>query len=377
MRYHAYRLATGTWLTRDLPMIDGIVTRELSGPGGLELSMSPEIGPILGDDGMRLVDIWSTAIIAEDETNDEIIQAGIVTDVDISEDDQTAKVTCAGLTTYAHGVPYLDRVQFGRVDPMIVVRHIWSYLQAFPSMTLPLTIDPNRSSDVIIGTVQEPYNLNWWETTDLGAEIDNLAGDTPFDYLENYAWSSDEGSEKDAWGCFVRLGYPRLGKRRDKLRFVEGENIIEAVSVGISGADFANEIQGYGRGEGRTALQSNAALIDGRLRRPKVLTDKLAGQQRLDRLVNRWLRRMNATADGDVSEVIVRDHVNARLSDIQPGDDIHIECYVPWLGDFDEWVRVLQIERADSEPEVARLSVARSSSFIYSAELSIDTGETS
>ena len=38
----------------------------------------------------------------------------------------------------------------------------------------------------------KPYELVWWNATNCGEEIDKLAGQTPFDYIERHAWNADK-----------------------------------------------------------------------------------------------------------------------------------------------------------------------------------------
>src|SRR5690606_11357613 len=67
------------------------------------------------------------------------------------------------------------------------------------------------------------YQLAWHEDIDLGSTIDTLCTQTPMDYREVWEWASPA---RDAVRMRIEMGYPRLGRRRDDLRFVQGENVL-------------------------------------------------------------------------------------------------------------------------------------------------------
>lgn len=360
MRYLLQRTLTGEWLTRDFELSDGQRTRALSGPGGITGAIDPEWKSLLAADGKPILWEWGTTVYAE--IDGRIRNAGIVTKVAYEGDRLTLEAP--GYSTYPHGIPYSEATNFGRTDPLGVVRHLWFHVQNTPASNLGMTVDPTvMPAAAWIGDNANPYALVWWEHVDCGGEIDNLAKQAPFDYVEEHAYSNDA---QTTVSHNIALGYPRLGRKRTDLRFAEGENIIgQPLSVNVQGDDFTNEVIGIGKGEGAAMVHNTFALVDGRLRRPKIITDKTADQARLNSILLAELnKRLNVT---DVTQVTIRDHPNAPLTAIDPGDDILIQAAIPWLGNFKLWVRVLAITDADADPTLAVLSTQRSDSFIYSA----------
>jgi hypothetical protein len=356
MRFLAQRITTGDWLTRDLPVTEPTLTRELSGPGGIDGTINPEMREVVADDGMRLLEPWATVVYGEDDG--EIRGAGIVVTAGY-EGDKVA-LSCPGFTTYPHGIPVTDNHKFGAVDPLDAVRWLWTYLQAFNDGDLGMVVD-DTTSDVTKGSVAEPYGIAWWDNTDIGDEIDNLASETPFDYAEKHTWADDNHTTVEHR---LLLGYPRLGRRRDDMRFAGGENITNVIPVTADGSTFANDVFGIGKGTGVRTIRARSVVRDGRLRRPTTLVDRSADKQRLDSMVERY--RVKVSQIRDISSVTIVDHPNARVAAIRPGDDILIEADLPWLGEIDMWVRVTAVAQ-DAFGDTAVLSTRRASSFTYTA----------
>lgn len=154
----------------------------------------------------------------------------------------------------------------------------------------------------------------------------------------------------------LRLGYPRLGRRRTDITFTVGVNVIEEPSV-TTAAD-VNRVLVLGAGEGSEARRGWATRSTQSLGRTVVLTDKAltsnaacraAAQRHLD-----WL-----SGNDEVTTITVRDHPNAPLAAWSPGDDIYIEgSGTGWAGDLGVWVRVLSDE-IDPERGEATLTVTR------------------
>lgn len=359
MRYLLQRALTGTWLTRDFDgLSEGQRTRALSGPGGITGVIQPEMRHRIADDGKPYLWEWGTYIYAE--IDGRIRNAGIITKVDY--DNQKLTLEAPGFSTYPHGLPYGGAINFLRTDPLVAVRHIWDHVQSRPNSQLGVTVDPTVTPETAwIGNNENPYGLVWWEHPDCGGEIDSLAKQTPFDYIERHAYTSDA---QTAVAHHIQIGYPRLGRKRLDLRFAEGENIISSVPVGVDGDDLANELIGIGKGEGSAMVHATIAVIDGRLRRPKVVTDKTADRPRLDSILRDRLAKLIDVVD--IAQVTVRDHPNAPLTAFDPGDDILVQATIPWLGAIRLWVRILGIAESDTDPTVAVLATQRSDSFIYS-----------
>lgn len=356
MRYHVQRITTGEWLSRDFDLSGGVTTRALSAPGGITGIVSPELRYIRHTDGLRFLEKWATAIYAEDDG--QIRAGGIVTDV--SYDGGPVTVDAPGFARYPTGLPYAKATNFGRVDPLVVVRHLWDHVQSYANGNIGMVVD-STTSERRIGDNANPYGLLWWDAPDCGGEIDSLARETPFDYTELHAWTT---SARTAVSHRLRLGYPRLGRRRGDLRFVEGENVTKWIPVDDNGEAHANDLLGIGKGEGAAMIHANAAVIDGRLRRSKVITDKTADQRRINAILASTLQR--TTDVQDISEVQIVDHRNARIASIDPGDDIPVDIDQPSFGVKRIWLRVLAVAENDNG-YAATITTQRSTAFTYSA----------
>jgi len=221
-------------------------------------------------------------------------------------------------------------------------------------------------SKVLIGTYGEPYRLRKWETPDLGSEMDNLAQMTPFEFVEETDWLNAAHTQVDHK---IRVGYPRLGRARDDLRFVQGENVPTVPSVQtVEG--FANHLIGLGRGEaGPSMVYEEKPWSDGRLRRTRVLTDKTANSDVIKKRLGVYKDILGHRYD--VTQVAVIDHPNARISSIQLGDDVRVQADHPEYGEIDLMVRVLSITRGNTY-DSAVLTTSAAAFFIYnpSEELS-------
>lgn len=364
MRYHVQRITTRKWLTRDLELHEGVTTRALSSPGGIAGVIAPEMREYEAADGLLLLEPWASVVYAEESGT--IRGAGIVTDQ--SFDGPENSLDLPGFTYYPQQLLYSDSwPQEGRdpewpgtqIDPTDAMRHLWQHVQSFPDGDLGMVVDAT-TTDVRIGDNADPYRLRWWENVDVGAEIDSLASETPFDYDEVHRWTDNKGDVTHR----LRIGYPRLGRRRTDLRFVEGENVTNVVPIEHLADKFANEIIGIGEGEGSRMAYHRVRRRDGRLRRTRSVTDKTASQRRIERISETELRRGETIED--IGSLEINDHPNARIAEIQPGDDILADVLSPHLGRVRIWVRVLAIAEADNG-YTATLSTQRSSDFVYSS----------
>jgi hypothetical protein len=246
------------------------------------------------------------------------------------------------------------------------VREIWSHLQGKVRGNLGMVID-DTTSPVRIGVDLEqgeydteegplvfedgPFRLSCYETHDLGETIDKLAEMTPFDYHEEHSWV--EGTASDV-SHFLRIGYPRIGGRRN-LRMVVGEDIWIAPTIEVDGENFANEILALGAGEGRNMLHvSKYRTQSTRLRRARVAIDKTSTKMwMINSFAERSLSSMYAMEN--VTQVKLRDERDG----LEVGDEFELVGNDGWI-DYQLWVRILAIEiRPDDELPVT-LTIARS-----------------
>ena len=359
-RYIAQRATTGEFLHMELPLQRDALGWALSGAGSLRGTIAPDIGSLRAPDGRLLLEEWGTLIYAE--ADGEIRSGGIV--VSSGFDGAAWKVECAGFATYPHGIPFAGDYSRTAVDPAVVVSDIWDHLQGYTDGNLGVTV--TGSTPVRLGTpVVEgdsdsgPYELAWWELPDCGREIEALAKQTPFDFTERHYWDGDDIRHE------IVIGYPRLGRRREDLVFIQGDNISSVVTPSLEGQDFANTVFGIGAGEGPKAVRRSTAVRDGRLRRATVHTAKdVTSDARMDSIIRSELMRRQKTLN--ISSVVVRDHPNARIGSWSVGDDVLIQAIIPWLGAVSLWCRITGWELTTEQ--TATLSLVRSDAFTYGGQ---------
>jgi len=351
-RYIAQRVLTGEVIDWAVPIATDGGTQELSAVGSLSGTVAPDTGAMRARDGRLVLEEWGTFLY--EETDDEIRWGGLV--ISSGWKGREWSVECAGFTTYATGTPFTGELVSASIDPVDVVRRIWADVQAGPDSDLGLTVVGPTSTGVRLGTAEDPYELVWYNTPDCGRELSDLAKDAPFDFTERHYWQGDTIRHE-----FV-IGYPRLGRRRTDLTFLQGVNITANIEPGIGGDDFANGVIGLGAGEGRGAVRRETSKRDGRLRRTKVLAAKDVTQEaRLDAIIRDELQRRQSGAS--VASITVVDHPNARVGSWAIGDDILVTGELPWLGRYEEWHRI--IGWAPSSPTRGVLKLALSDSFTY------------
>lgn len=362
-RYLAQRLTGdgdgGELLDVDLPLNDVSFTDVLSGPSSLTGTIDPAFAKLIASDGRPLLDEWGTAIFAEEDGN--IIGGGILQTSGFEASKWT--LDCMGYAGYLYDMPYLGDWFGVEIDPLDVVREMWSHAQSQPHGNLGLIVS-SLDTGLKIGTTLEqvefdtesgpvsfesgPKKLNWWETHDLGGEMDTLAKETPFEYHERHQWLGDTIKH------YLDFAYPRMGRRLD-LRFVVGENIHVVPKVDRNGDDYASEILGLGAGNGRTMQMAQLSRETGRLRRVAVVEDKGAKSKKAIATVAAtemaWRKNLEV-----VSELVLVDHSNAPMGSVKPGDEIYLEGKLDWM-ELGVWLRVISTTLAPASGNMMTLSV--------------------
>ncbi|NHN55767.1 hypothetical protein G9U51_08255 [Calidifontibacter sp. DB0510] len=215
------------------------------------------------------------------------------------------------------------------------------------------------------GSAWEPYKLEWFADFDLGQRWADLAQLGRFDYWVEHAWGDADGITAGGTVYLthtLHVVYGGIGRRREDLRFVVGENVQVVPAVEVRGVEYADEIITLGAGEGRAMVRGTWRGDSPRLRRPKVVTDKLL---RTTAAANRAAAtegaRIAPDVRGDVKQLVVRHHPNAPLGSWQPGDQIRLVGAVSgWASRLDLWVRVLETQISPDTGDVATLTVTRS-----------------
>ncbi|MFJ4880074.1 hypothetical protein ACIP93_33370 [Streptomyces sp. NPDC088745] len=395
-RYIAERVITGDILDWDVPLVpDGPPKRELSGPGGLTATITPEYLRLnTAPDGMPVLAEWSTALYAEYEGR--IRWGGLITH--IKYQGQALKLTVAGFSSYPHGLPYLgSSIQSGmlipqkyayegrdknndgyvdgskpkrkmpprpkdkvgpRLDAFDVVRTIWAHVQDYTHGNLRMVVDRHDAGYAMgAPSGKDPYELRWWDYPDCGQAIDNVMQQAGADYAEWHGWDGN----RERINHRLLLGRKRLGRSRPDLRFAQGENIVELASPQGMGERFANEIYMVGAGSGRTTPTVRTASRDKRLRRARVIPRKTTTSRMQLLIWGQAEQRRNAQML-TIPSIAVRDHANARLGSWDLGDLILVQVDVPWVGEIQVWHRIVA-EEIDPVAGSAILTLTRADQF--------------
>lgn len=405
-RFYAMRW-TGVWVHRELPLRDVSITHTLSGPGDLTASIEPTYADLVADDGQLVLREWDTIIVAE--AAGRLRGAGILVSTEITGD--SLGLDCVGFSGYAAGMPLTSTLSWGGssagttgqgVDAAEVVRALWGHLQGQPDGNLGVTVDPlttpyrmgawhnarklptddepnppasevedppipidrvwtssDRKPAAATGkTVYWAYSLPWYEDTEVGSKVDEICQQARIEYREQVSW----GPDKESVNLRLQLGYPRLGRRASDLRFVEGENISELVTLSRSGEDYANVVAAYGAGEGSKQKRATASQRDGRLRRVSIVDAKdIDNSASLSAIARDELGRARQITD--ITGFVVRDHPNAALGSFDVGDDVLVETTIGWQPTR-MWVRILSYTYSPDGDTVS-VTCARSDSFDY------------
>ncbi|MFE2157129.1 hypothetical protein ACFW9M_04860 [Streptomyces lydicus] len=395
-RFIAQRALPETILDWEVPFtLSANPKRDLSGPGSMAGTIEPEYARMIGPDGKPILQEWGTKLYLEVEGH--IRWGGIVTKT--AYDGPKASIQCEGFSCYPQGIPYESYMISGaliapkdpyagqdknhdgwvdgkkgkqrvppppkpyggpRIDTYDAFRNIWNHVQSRPYGNIGLKIDTHDLGEKLgAADGSDPWELAWWDNPDCGQALDTLTRTTPFDWVETHAWAAADGNAIDHR---LMLGKPRLGRKRNDLRFAQGENIMAIAKPEGMGDDYANEAVVLGKGEGRKMKRAQVHRYDGRLRRVTTVTDKtLASDKALRTRGERELA--GRTQALQIPAIQIVDHPNARFGSWALGDDIRIQVHVPWVGDVDVWHRIVSDEISADGTVV--LTLKRSDSFHY------------
>lgn len=330
---------------------------QLSGPGSLECSI-PWADHI--EQSLPTLRKWHYAIWAVEGGN--VLGGGVVSEV--SSDNDQIDLDCTGPTVVIRDTPWLGEDFAGiQVDPLDMVRKVFDHAQSFPNGDLGIQVDSTRSPvrvgeeerDVEFTTsdgeevsfTSGPFRLAWWSTDDMGKVLDDLAKDTPFDYMERTSFDKRTG-----FSHRLELGYPKIGARKPSVQAVIGVNAAQPPP--LDEADYFSGALFVGAGEGAKAAHGidedrNASG----LRRIANVSDKRVTSNRA--AVNRARKLISTSRRLEFDQITLADHALSPFGEVRPGDIILVkgDTGVERLNDF---VRVLQVS-LDYEARTMSLKV--------------------
>lgn len=363
-RFIAARLhgdATEEIIDPELPLSGVTITESRNAPTEISGVITPEYQWLQGDDGLPLLDKWSTAIYAEE--SDEIIAGGIF--VDDSIDGPDLRVDAMGFAGYPNGQPYAeadswpiaDLGQYPKdgLEPMLIPKEIWRHLQSYVRGNLGITITGADTGRLIGKLVAEgefdtengplsfeytPFMLRWFETHDLGEVLSTVCENTPMDFVEEHRWNADSTAVEH----FIRFGYPGLGARRHDIGFVIGDNV-DPMPVDPPEDEYADTVLGLGAGEGAAMIRATVYRSDEhRLRRAVVFEDKAARTAAAINTSSQAELRSRIGVD-EVSNISVRPEHVAAFQGVHVNDTLRLQGDVPHRPSLDMWVKIMSKTR--------------------------------
>lgn len=328
-RYFAERIAgpnAGQILHRDLPL-HGVTISDAQ-VWWLKGTVTGGVQDLKTENGDPLLETWSTAIWAIDESN-QIQGGGILT----SLNPETGDMDCMGYGGYPAHTVYVGKDSWVAQDPAQVFRILWWHVQTYWS-NLNVQVD-GTTTELLVGTTNEPYTLSWWEFPNIGEALTSLA-DLGFEWREEHSIN-----EVGVMTHRIRIGVPRLGAQQNNLRFISDENIITQ-EVDIAAADYASHVYVLGPGEGEQRMVGRMETNTNRLKLAKV-EDKasLATQSELTAYARRLWNQSQIPVR--IKSITVLDHPNAPVGSWAVGDLIMVKLRTPsyWI---DQWCRVVSTE---------------------------------
>lgn len=219
---------------------------------------------------------------------------------------------------------------------------------------------PTAAQQAKAGNIYQNHHTYDYENPDIAEKINSYATEAPFDFVEQIAWADET---KEDVVLSLKVGYPRLGRRRDDLAFVEGENVVIPTPVDSGGTDYVNAINALGAGDGKDQLRVQVSRNDGRLRRETTLTNtSISDATKL----KSWATDQLNLRSGFVAltQVIVRQHDNAPIGSYDIGDDIPVDIASGWAAGQRVWVRITDMS-TEINTGLTTLTVKRSDSFSY------------
>lgn len=382
-RVLAQDIQTKEFIHNDLPLSDPEIGYKLSAPNSFKATLNTEIKS-LEDLSPGLIPGNTWLHVEESNT---IRQSTILQPFVDSTGDQKRQIEGVGFTDYAnqryYQGPEWKQIQ---IDPADIIRYLWNYIQGETGMSIGVSVSPDVVTPVRLGTPQQdvefqtgegedvsfeagPYDLNYWEVTNVGTEFNKLCKQTPIDYVERSEWN---GNRTDV--ChYIDLGYPRIGTKRTNLYFREGENLAKVIpEYTDTPENFPSSVIIIGAGEGPTAIRGIASQNTGRIPYEIVIENEdITSQSRANDLAKFELKRRTMSRYSIKSIDVDTTHINAPWGTFIQGDDILVEGKVRYVGRIADYNRITEYTYSP-RTRIANLSLSPSSSFSYGATPELD-----
>lgn len=145
-RFHLITLPDMQWVDRDLQLQEPNLVESINAPLAITGKLPLGYRMINTPNGKRALVEWGSAIVAEQEGRDPLF--GIVDE--LTTDGDWLIVSAGGFSGYPEGMPWVDgEFSSTGVDPLDVVRLIWSKLQSKPNGDLGVVVDNVKTTTLL------------------------------------------------------------------------------------------------------------------------------------------------------------------------------------------------------------------------------------
>lgn len=347
---------TGTILARDLKLKEPPTLQcNLSGHAILECTVAYREPSAEGINFKP----YGQLIHVEKEVNGErkILASCIVQPSEVDPDTGDLKIKANGFSSYTNGIPWLQNYNPIAVDPFEIVERIWNHVQSYSSGNLGVTVTPTDSGTLLLpGFAFDGTELvidffaifvRAVDFRDCGDEINKLARDIPFDWIEKSEWNAG----RTAINKKIELAYPKRGVQKTALSFRFGDNVKTGTPKAESEIEWVSDVIVRGWFPGRVSSSELSNADPTRWRRTILEEDaKINSKERSAVWAKRKLTRRQVP---DYWENITIDmnHPNAPFGSWELGDSIYVEGYMPWAGMVKAWHKIMAYSIDDVKGE--------------------------
>jgi hypothetical protein len=375
-RIIAQNIFTKEFIHWNLPLTNPRISYKLTAPNVFKAEIRTEMESIMNLDPPLV----EHATWLHVEENGQIRGSFILEPFVDENGNQKRQIEGIGFSDYLNWVHYQGEEYKGiQVDPANILRKLWAEAQKYEDGKLGVILNPDTTTPVKLGTESKdvefetgqgenvsfeagPYDLNWWEVTNLGTAAKKLFKDTPMEYIERSYWNE----YKTDVIHYLDFRYPRTGAKRDDLIFRQGENMSEPIpKIYKTQESLSTDFIFVGAGEGRTAVRANVSRRTGRLRRTHVVQNEDVKDINLAKSIITF-EANRITRGGTIIDkaVVNTEHINAPWGSFEQGDDIYLEGHVAFYGQVRGYYRIVAYDY-DRRTRRATLDLAPSDSFSY------------
>ena len=356
LRYTVLEMNTNEILSRNLVAIDSKFTAYLSAPCEIrmEIAQGETTASAQGIDWKN----WGQWIVCECQVDYvyQIVACGIVTDHKIDSASGNLQLTVTGFMGYMKDIPWLENFNPIAVDPFEIVQRVWAHLQGFSNAALGIEVTPASSGTQMLpgygfdGSILSfDFFAMFIRAVDFPDSSDivvSLARDIPFDMFEETEWNEDRTELSKT----LRMAYPLGGLQQTHLSFQLGVNIIQAELADEAEIEPVSDVivRHWLPGKVMDSRLSNADPT--RARRVVMEEDAyIDSTERAAAWAKRKLARRNVPKH--FSKIIINPHhSHAPFGSFWVGDSIRVQAAnYPWVGEIDEWHRIISISYMESD----------------------------